>query len=57
MAIAEEKPINILSCRLGTTTMHTASKDLVVFGFELKGIDQDLKANRIFENYTHYCEL
>jgi hypothetical protein len=55
MASAEEKPINIISCRSGTTTMLTASKELVVFGFELKGIDQDLKPEKIFANYTHSC--
>lgn len=55
MANAEEKPINIVSCRSGTTTMLTASKELIVYGYELKGIDQDLKADKIFENYTHQC--
>ena len=52
---AEEKSINIVSCRSGTFTMLTASKELVVFGYELKGIDQDLKEDKIFENYTHSC--
>ncbi len=52
---AEEKPMNIMSCRSGTTTMLTASKELVVFGFELKGIDQDLKEDKVHENYTHIC--
>ncbi len=55
MANAEEKPINIISCCSGTSTMLTASKELVVFGFELKGIDQDLNADKIFENFTHSC--
>ena len=55
MANAEEKPINIISCRSGTTTMLTASTELVVYGYELKGIDQDLNADKIFENYTHMC--
>ena len=55
MANAEEKPTNILSCRSGTTTMLTASKELVVFSFELKGIDQDLNEDKVFENYTHMC--
>ena len=55
MANAEEKSINIVSCRSGTTTMLTASKELVVYGYELKGIDQDLNADKIHENYTHMC--
>lgn len=55
VANAEEKPINIVSCRSGTTMMLTADKELVIFGFELKGIDQDLKPDKIFENYTHSC--
>ena len=55
VANAEEKTINIVSCRSGTTTMLTASKELVVFGVELKGIDRDLNADKVFENYTHMC--
>ena len=55
IANAEEKPINIISCRSGTTTMLTASKELVIYGFELKGIDQDLKPDKVFANYTHSC--
>lgn len=55
MANAEEKPINIVSCRSGTTTLLTADKELVVLGFELKGIDQDLRPDKIFQNYTHSC--
>ena len=55
MANAEEKPIDILSCRSATTTMLTASKELVIFAYDLKGIDQDLNADKTFENYTHNC--
>ena len=55
MAIAEEKPMNIISCRSATATMLTASKELVVYGFELKGIDQDLMEDKVHENYTHMC--
>ena len=55
MANAEEKSIHIISCRSGTTTMLTASEELVVFGFELKGIDQDLNEDKVHENYTHMC--
>ena len=36
MANAEEKPINIISCRSGTNTMLTASKDLVIFSYDTK---------------------
>jgi hypothetical protein len=55
MANAEEKPMNIISCRSATATMLTASKELVVYGFELKGIDQDLNEDKVHENYTHMC--
>jgi hypothetical protein len=55
VANAEEKPINIVSCRSGTTIMLTADKELVVYGYEVKGIDQDLNADKIFKNYTHMC--
>ena len=55
MAIAEEKPMNIISCRSATATMLTASKELVVYGFELKGIDQDLMEDKVHANYTHMC--
>ena len=35
--------------------MLTASKELVVLSYELKGIDQDLNEDKIFDNYTHIC--
>jgi len=55
MVNAEEKPINIISCRSGTVSTLTADKELAVYAYELKGIDQDLKEDKIFENYTHRC--
>ena len=55
MVNAEEKPINIISCRSGTVSTLTADKELAVYAYELKGIDQDLKEDKIFEKYTHRC--
>ena len=55
MANAEEKTINIVSCRSATATMLTASKELVVYSFELKGIDRDLNEDKVHDNYTHMC--
>jgi hypothetical protein len=52
---AEEKPINIISCRSATNTMLTASKELVILSYDTKGIDQDLNEDKIFANYTHQC--
>jgi len=55
LAIAEEKSIHIVSCRSATQTMLTAGKDLVIFGYDAKGIDQDLNEDKVFANFTHQC--
>ena len=55
MVNAEEKPINIVSCRSATQTMLTAGKDLVIFSYDAKGIDQDLNEDKVFVNFTHQC--
>ena len=55
MVNAEEKPINIISCRSATNTMLTASKELVILSSDAKGIDQDLNEDKIFANFTHQC--
>jgi len=55
MVNAEEKPINIVSCRSATNTLLTADKDLVIFSYDAKGIDQDLNEDKFFANFTHQC--
>lgn len=55
VANAEEKPMNLISCRSGTVTMLSASKELTVYSYELKGIDLGAKGDKTFENFTHRC--
>ena len=52
---AEEKPMSIMSCRSGIVDMLSASKELVVYGYELKGIDLGTEKDKTFENFTHKC--
>jgi hypothetical protein len=52
---AEEKPMSLTSCRSGTVDMLSASKELAVYRYELKGIDQDRNEDKTFENFTHRC--
>ena len=52
---AEEKPISIISCRSGTSTILSASKELTVLSYDFKGIDQGSNGDKIFENFTHRC--
>ena len=52
---AEEKPMNLISCRSGDVNMLTVSKELVVYGYEFKGIDLGTEEDKTFENFTHKC--
>jgi len=52
---AEEKPMSIISCRSGNVDMLSASKELVVYGYEVKGIDLGTDEDKTFENFTHKC--
>ncbi len=54
-AYAEKKPIDFTSCRSGTSTVLSASKELTVLSIELKGIDRSNTADKTFENFTHRC--
>ena len=47
LANAEEKPMNLLSCRSGNVSILSASKDLTVLSFEIKGIDQGIDSESI----------
>jgi len=55
VADAEEKTIDITSCRSGTINMLTASKDLTVYGIELKGITRSNHENKFGDNFTDKC--
>ena len=52
---AEQKPMSLISCRSGNIDMLTASKEVVVYGYELKGIDLGTEEDKTFENFTHKC--
>ena len=55
VANAEEKPVNIISCRSGEFTLLSASKELTIVSYDFKGIDRGAKGNKTFENFTHRC--
>ncbi|MGD8524511.1 MAG: hypothetical protein PVF56_25425 [Desulfobacterales bacterium] len=54
-AHAEEKSFSIISCRSGTSTMLSASKELTVFSYDFKGINIGIDGDKTFENFTHRC--
>ena len=49
---AEEKPMSIISCRSGNVDMLSASKELVVYGYEVKGIDLGTDEDKTFEKFS-----
>lgn len=55
VANAEEKPVNFISCRSGPVTILSASKELTVYSYDFKGIDQGTKGDMTFNNFTHRC--
>jgi hypothetical protein len=55
VANAEEKPVNIISCRSGSATVLSGSPELTVYSYELKGINQVSEGDKTFENFTHQC--
>jgi len=50
-----EQPFDITDCGSGTMTMVSASKELTVFGFDLKGISRSNHENKVFDNATFHC--
>lgn len=54
-ANAEEKSMSVISCRSGTSSMLSASKELTVFSYEFKGINIGSDGDKAFENLTHRC--
>ena len=55
VANAEEKSLNIISCRSGTVTMLSASAEVTVYSYDFKGIDQGAKGDKTWDNFTHRC--
>jgi hypothetical protein len=50
-----EQPFDITDCGSGTITMVSASKELTVFSFDLKGISRSNHENKVFDNTTFHC--
>jgi hypothetical protein len=55
VANAEEKSFGVISCRSGTITLLSASKELTVYSAEIKGINLVSDEDKTFENFTHRC--
>jgi hypothetical protein len=54
-SIADAEPYDMTNCSAGETTMLVASKELVVFGYDIKGIVQDNLDTKAFANMTYRC--
>jgi len=50
-----ETPFDITDCGSGTITMVSVSKELTVFGFDLKGISRSNHENKVFDNCTFHA--
>jgi len=50
-----EESYDITNCWSGVTSMLSASKELVVYGYELKGITRSNHENKAFDNDTFQC--
>jgi hypothetical protein len=50
-----ETPFDTTDCGSGTVTMVSASKELTVFGFDLKGISRSNHENKVFDNCTFHA--
>ena len=55
ISVADAEPYDMTNCYAGETTMLVASKELVVFGYELKGIVQDNLDTNVFADMTFQC--
>ena len=49
------EPYDMTNCMSGESTMLVASKELVVFGFDVKGIVQDNLDTKVFANMSFQC--
>jgi hypothetical protein len=50
-----EQPFDVTYCYSGAVTMVSASKQLTVFGAEVKGIIRSNHENKAFDNMTMHC--
>ena len=49
------EPYEMTNCMSGESTMLVASKELVVFGYDVKGIVQDNLDTKVFANMSFQC--
>ena len=54
-SVAHAEPYDMTNCGSGETTMLVASKELVVYGWDLKGIVQDNLDTKAFANMSYQC--
>ena len=54
-SVAHAEPYDMTNCFSGESTMLVASKELVVFGYDLKGIVQDNLDTKAFANMSFQC--
>jgi hypothetical protein len=54
-SITYSEPYDLTNCFCGESTMVVASKELVVMGYELKGIVQDNLDTKVFANMSFQC--
>ncbi len=54
-AVAEPQDLDFTGCRSSTSTILSATKELVVLSFDLKGIDRSNHENKLFDNFSHNC--
>jgi hypothetical protein len=54
-SVAHAEPYDMTNCMAGETTMLVASKELVVFSYDFKGIVQDNLDTKTFANMSFQC--
>lgn len=54
-SVADAESYDMTNCYAGETTMLVASKELVVYGYDLKGIAQDNLDAKAFANMSFQC--
>ena len=55
ISVAHAEPYSMTNCFSGENTMLVASKELVVFGYDIKGIVQDNLDTKVFANMSFQC--
>ena len=54
-SVTYSEPYDMTNCFCGETTMLVASKELVIYSYELKGIVQDNLDSKTFANMSFQC--